>query len=191
MAVLEEGSAAAGGRRPTRPHRSAGNQQDDEPKLPRALPPARTIRLGQSSPFVLFGATPTATTERTLDMARSGRSAFPPQWAGRHRIDPCPRAKCPGAQPTGKTCTSRSRTLAGVGLRPASLSGTRCSRLGTDGRARGQVGQDRNGCTPVRGSDGPPSRKPGQHPERSAFCSSCSRDEAGEGSPHELSITPR
>jgi len=90
-----------------------------------------------------------------------------------------------------QTIASRSRTLPGVGWRPASLSGTGCSRLAADGSARGQVGQDRNGRAPVRGSDGPPSRKPGQHPERSSFCSSCSRDPAGEGSPHELSITSR
>ena len=41
----------------------------------------------------------------------------------------------------------------------------------------------------VRGSDGPPSHKPGQHQERSFHCSSCLRGQAGEGSPHELSIT--
>jgi len=108
MVGLEEGSAAAGGRRPTRPHRSADNQQDAEPKLPRALPPARTIRLGQSRPFVLFGATPATTTRQAPETARSGRSAFPPQWAVRRRMDPRPRAESQGAQPLNGAFTSRS-----------------------------------------------------------------------------------
>jgi hypothetical protein len=52
----------------------------------------------------------------------------------------------------------------------------------------GQVGQDRNDDTSVHGSDGPPSHKPGQYQGRN-WCSPCSRGQAGEGSPLELSIT--
>ncbi|RLD98117.1 MAG: hypothetical protein DRI91_03785, partial [Aquificota bacterium] len=52
----------------------------------------------------------------------------------------------------------------------------------------GQVGQDRNDGISVHGSDGPPSRKPGQHQGRN-WCSPRSRGQAQEGSPLELSIT--
>jgi len=53
----------------------------------------------------------------------------------------------------------------------------------------GRSDEGRTTSSSVRGSDGPPSHKPGQHQERSSRCSSCSRGQAGERNPPEPSIT--
>jgi len=61
---------------------------------------------------------------------------------------------------------TRSRTLAS-GLRELFSRSIHILFGGWRQLLGGQVGKGRNGRVPVRVSDGPPSHKPGQHPERS------------------------